>query len=130
MTVRNIDRNSWREELDSFTRQHERWIVSITTRGPQGDVAVAARDVPLRSVSFASPESEDIVIIVGDGRTRLTREVDDPAALQIDLTTNQAERALIIHGNDGTTTTIEFRSPVRPEEVDGIPALDHRLGLT
>jgi len=32
MTVRDLGRNSWREELDSFSRQHEGWIVSIITR--------------------------------------------------------------------------------------------------
>jgi hypothetical protein len=64
-----------REELDSFSRQHEGWIVSIITRSPKGDMTVAAREV---------------------------------------------------HGHDGTTTTIEFRSPMRPEEVDGLPARNHQ----
>jgi hypothetical protein len=126
MTIRDIGRDSWREELDSFSRQHEGWIVSITTRSPQGDVAVAAHDVPLQGVSSASPRSDDIAISVGDSRKHLTHEVREPASLQIDLTASRAERALIIHGNDGTTTTIEFRSPMRPEEVDGFRALDHR----
>jgi hypothetical protein len=125
MTIRNIVRAAWREELDSFSRQHEGWLVSVTTRGPRGDVAVAAHDVPLQGVSPASPQSNDIAIIVGDSRGHLTHEVREPAALQMDLTVDHAERALIIHGNDGTTTTIEFRSPMRPEEVDGLPALDH-----
>jgi hypothetical protein len=126
MTIRNIVRDSWREELDSFSRQHEGWIVSITTRSPRGDVAVAAHDVPLQGVSSASPRSDEIAINVGDSRSHLTHEVREPVALQIDLTARQAERALIIQGSDGTTTTIEFRSPLRPEEVDGAPSLDHR----
>ena len=122
MTIREIARRSWREELDTFSRQHEGWIVSITMRTASGDVAVAAHDVPLHGVSPASPSSEDIAISVGSSRTLLTHEVHEPIAVQMELTADDADRALIIHGNDGTTTTIEFRSPMRPEEVDGVPA--------
>jgi hypothetical protein len=125
MTIRHLGRDSWREELDGFSRQHEGWLVSITTRSHDGDVAVAAHDVPLQGVSTTSPRSDAIAIVVGGSRGHLTHEVHDPTTLQIDLTANDAERALIIHAKDGTTTTIEFRSPMRPEEVDGLPAFNH-----
>jgi len=121
MPVREIARDSWHATLDSFSRQHEGWIVSITTRDPGGEVAVEAHDVPLQGVSPASPLSSDISIIVGGGRSHLTHEVHNPTALELDLTADDAERALIIHANDGSATTIAFRSPMRPEEVDGIP---------
>lgn len=124
--TREIARAAWREELDSFSRQHEGWLVSITTRSPSGDVAMTAHDVPLQGVSPISFQSNDIAIIVGAARSHLTHEVPDPVALQVDLTPDEAERALIIHGSDGTTTTIAFRSPMRPEEVDGLPASDGR----
>jgi hypothetical protein len=126
MTTENIGRDSWREELDSFSRRHEGWLVSITTRGPGGNVAVEARDMPFQGVSLASPHSGDIAITVGDSRTHLTHEVRETAAVEIELTANQAERALVIHGNDGTTTTIDFRSPTLPEEVDGLPGPNHQ----
>jgi hypothetical protein len=93
-------------------------IVSITTRDPRGALAVAARDVAPRGVSPASPLTNDIAIIVGDGRSPLTHEVHDPASLELDLTFNEAERALIIHGNDGSATTIAFRWPMRPDALD------------
>jgi len=69
-----------------------------------------------------SPRSNDIAIIVGGSGGRLTHEVHDPTGLRIELTANEVERALVIQGNDGTTTTVEFRSPMRPEEVDGLAA--------
>jgi hypothetical protein len=74
--------------------------VSITTRSANGDIAVAAHDVPLQAVGGASPRSNDIAIIVGGDESHLTHEVREPAALQIDRTANEAERALIIHGHD------------------------------
>jgi len=122
LTIRDIARESWREELDSFSRQHEGLIVSIKTRNPDGHVAFEAHDVPLQGVSYASPRSNDIAIFVGDRRSQLSHEVHDPAALKMELTADRAQRALIIDGKDGTRTRVEFRSPMRPEEVDGLPA--------
>jgi len=121
MSIRDIARESWRDELDTFSRQHEGWLVSLTTKGPSGDVAVEAHDLPLEGVSVASPQSRDIAISVGDRSSHLTHEVRDAAAVRIDETAEQAERALIIAGNDGTTTRIEFRSPMRGDQVDGAP---------
>jgi len=124
MTIRHIGRESWREELDGFSRQHQGWLVSVTSKGFDDDVTVTARDVPLQGISPTSPRSDAIAIIVGASRGHLTHQVHNPVAVEMDLTADNAERALIIHDKDGTTTTVEFRSPMRPEEVDGFPALD------
>jgi Family of unknown function (DUF5335) len=125
MALRDLAPDSWPEELDSFSRQHEGWIVSITTRSADKHVAVAARDVPLLGVTPGSPQSSDIAISVGDSRQHLTHEVRNVEAVEIDLTVEHAERGLIIHGRDGSTTRVEFRSPMRPEDVDGLPTPEH-----
>jgi hypothetical protein len=125
MTVRTIAQESWYAELDSFSRQHEGWLVSVKTRGLDGRVAIEARDLPLQGVSRGAPDSSDISILVGDQRTHLSHDVRDPVSVKVELTANQAERALIIDSRDGTTTTVEFRSPMRPDEVDGLPSVDH-----
>ena len=125
MAIHEIPRERWNDELDSFSRQHEELIVSVITRTPDGRIAVHARDLPLQGVSPASARSNDIAIVVGDARSRLTHEVHDPAALKLDVTDDRAERALIIDGADGTRTTIEFRSPMPADAVDGIPTSGH-----
>src|SRR5437763_9328126 len=125
MSIRKIPRESWRDELDSFSRQHEGWIVSLTVKQPGGDRATEAHDLPLQGVSPASPHSNDIAITVGAGSKHLTHEVHNPTGLALDLTEEGAKRALLIHGRDGTTTSVEFRSPMRPEEVDGLPAFEN-----
>ena len=125
MVIRRIARDSWPAELDSFSRQHEGWLVSVTTRLPDGRLAVDARNLPLQGVSAVSRESNDIAITVGDLDHHLTHDVHDAISLRIDLTADNAERALVIDAKDGSTTSIEFRSPIRVEEVDGLPA-SHR----
>jgi hypothetical protein len=122
MPIHDIPRESWRDELDSFSRQHEGWLVSVTSTQPDGDDGVEAHDVPLQGVSPASPRLERIAIIVGRGSGHITHEVHHPTRLARDLTAEGATRSLLIEGEDGTTTRVEFRSPMRPEDVDGVPA--------
>jgi len=121
-----VPQSRWREELDSFSRRHEGWIVSIKTRSADGQVATQAHDLPLQGVSADSPRSKDVAIVVGKSDGGLMHEVHDPLAVAIELSNDRAERALIIDSRDGKTTTVEFRSPMRPEEVDGVPAADRR----
>ena len=122
MSVRPIAPDSWTAELDSFSRQHEGWLVSIKTRTSDGAVAVQVRDLPLQGVSPVSRESNDIAVTVGDAHSHLTHDVHDVVALHMELTGERAERALVIDAKDGSSTSIEFRSPMRVEEVDGLPA--------
>jgi Family of unknown function (DUF5335) len=122
MNVRPIARDCWAAELDSFSRQHEGWLVSIKTQTPDGSTAIDAHDLPLQGVSQMSPGSNDIAIAVGDADNHLTHDVHEAIALRVDLTADEAERALVIDAKDGSRTSVEFRSPTRVEEVDGLPA--------
>src|SRR4051812_44563107 len=119
MTIREIPRESWRDELDSFSRQHEGWLVSVNIEQPGGEIAIEAHDLPLQGVSPASPRSDDIAITLGSGPTHITHAVHQPTGLALDVTADGAKRALLIRAKDGTTTAVEFRSPMRPEDVDG-----------
>ena len=94
--------------------------MSIATRAADGQVAIHARDIPLQGVSLASPRTDDVEVCAGGADDMFTHEVRRATALKLDLTRDGADRALIIDASDGTTTTVEFRSPMRPEEVDGI----------
>jgi hypothetical protein len=126
MITREISHHVWREELDSFSTQHEGWIVNVKTETPDGNVTIDAFDLPLLGVSRASPSSDDIAVMVGDQQRPLTHDVHDPVALTLELTTEGADRALLIDGRDGNRTTIEFRSPKRSGDVDGRSVLGRR----
>jgi hypothetical protein len=121
--TRDLPRDTWREELDSFSRQHEGWLVSVTTRTPDGQVQVEVRDMALQGVTQTTPASTDLAVAVGDRDRRLTHQVRDVTRMKIDVTDARAERALIIESADRTETIVAFRSPMRPEDVDGLPFL-------
>jgi hypothetical protein len=121
MPTSNIEPSSWMTELDSFSRQHEGWIVTVASRTPQGAISVEARDVRLQGVTQAAPNTERVVIDVGDGEDHLLHEVD-VKRMTMDSAADRAVRSLTLEGKDGTVTTVTFRSPMRPEDVDGLPA--------
>jgi len=113
--------DQWRAELDSFSRQHEGWIVSVTIRGADGRVDIYARDVRLEGVTQAAPNRNDIVVQVGGRDGQMSHEVHDVTAVTIDVMDDRRRRALVLDSSDGATTTVAFRSPARPDEVDGLP---------
>lgn len=121
MPTSNIDRAAWRSELDSFSRQHEGWIVTVAAQTPEGAISIEARDVRLQGVSQSSPNSERVVIDVGDGEDHLLHEVE-VKRLSMDSTPDRVVRSLRLEGKDGTVTTVPFRSPMRHAAVDGLPA--------
>src|SRR6185503_5025481 len=120
--TRKIPRSDWRGELDSFSRQHEGWIVNVKVAGADGNVQTEARELPLQGVSADSPANNCVDIMIGERPRRHVTHVVNPVDVTIDVTDEGVERALCIHGADGSTTTIEFRSPMRAADVDGMPA--------
>ncbi len=122
MTMREIPRSEWREQLDTFSRQHEGWLVRVAIAEADGRVHTEVRDLPLQGVSADDPENIRVAVMTGDAPDdHVTHEVARPTGIEIERTDAGADRALRIRAEDGTTTTVEFRSPMRPEEVDGIP---------
>jgi hypothetical protein len=121
MTTREIPRDQWREQLDSFSRQHEGWIVRVEITDADGQRRTEARDLPLQGVSADSPRSDAVAITVGQSPDdHVTHEVSQPVGIAIEQTDAGAERGLRIRARDGSTTTVEFRSPMKAEDVDGV----------
>ena|SRR5438128_8995409 len=122
MQRRAIPRHQWRDELDSFSRIHEGWIVRVAVTEPGGRSLVEARDVPLQGVSADFTRTPAIAVMVGNRPdSHLTHQVTNAEAVEFEQTEAGAIAALVIRSGDGTKTAVEFRSPMRPEEVDGLP---------
>jgi hypothetical protein len=68
-----------------------------------------------------SSTASDLAVEVGDRERHLTHEVREITALKMDVTDAGADKSLIIESADRTTTMVTFRSPMRPEDVDGVP---------
>jgi len=117
--TRNIPRDEWCTELDAFSRQHEGWIVSVEVSGSDGKRQTEAHDLPLIGVSCDAPATDYVDIMVGEHPKNHVTHVVEPVDVALETTDAGAERGLCIRAADGSTTTVEFRTPMRPEDVDG-----------
>ena len=119
MEIREIPKESWASFLDSFSRQHELWRVSIEIVDPESEAhALIAAPALLRISSSGSRIS--ITLRNPENRETTTRVIEAPAHLWLEETAEGAHKALHIESAEGVRTLVSFRSAVLPETMDGI----------
>ena len=122
MPSEEIARQDWTRELDMFSREHDGWIVSVHVVDPAGREQTEVRTLPLHGVSIDDPRKTRVAITVGHGgNNHFTHEISEPVRILVERTDAGADRGLSIRAADGSTTSVEFLSPMRPDEVDGLP---------
>lgn len=105
---RSIDRNDWARFFESFTRQHDHWLVSV-----DGEAGL----LPLQGITTRD-----------DGRVsvHLGADIRHHRRIEIDarnvrvIRKHGVEEGVEIEASDGHVTRLRFRSAMPPELVDGI----------
>jgi len=121
MPCRDIPRDQWREELESFSRSHEGWMVQVMVAEPDRPPHAEALNVPLQGVIATRGPGSAVSVMVGGRRTpHLTHEVRNAVKIDIEETDTGTTSALHVRAGDGSTTTVTFRSRMPAEEVDGL----------
>lgn len=105
--VRDIEPSEWTTFLESFTMQHDHWLVRVDDE---------KETLPLEGLL-----ARDGVITVHLGSDlRHHRVITIDAARVTVLQTGGADEGLAIEARNGAITRLRFRSAVAPELVDGI----------
>jgi hypothetical protein len=123
MPSRDIPREKWVTFLDSFSRQHERWLVNMEVVTDGLGVHREVREKPLIGVSadLKTRGRNTISIIAGDrSDDHVNHIINGPTRVALEETEEGAHKGLRIEAADGETTLLLFRSPASPETVDGI----------
>jgi uncharacterized protein DUF5335 len=121
--MREIPRDEWAEYLDTFSRQHEGWLVTVEVLGEEIGAQVEAWEMALAGITAdLKGEGSDVIsIILGKGSTeRITHNIARPTHVRIEQAESGADMALQIEAADGVATLVRFRSAVLPEMVDGV----------
>ena len=115
MPLREIDRSRWSEFLRGFARQHEDWLVAVST-----DVALdtGAGLQPLSDVRLEDG-ARRVVVEVGRPDQISRFEVDRPVRVLFDETAEGAHSGLAVEGERGDLR-LRFRVAMQPELVDGV----------
>ena len=121
--TRNIPREEWPAFLDSFSRQHERWLVNveIVTDGLGAHREVREKGLIGVSADLKRNGADAISIMAGDrSDDHVNHIINRPTRVALEQTEDGADKGLRIEAEDGQTTLVLFRSPARPEAVDGV----------
>jgi hypothetical protein len=112
MQTRRIPRAEWPAFFEGFTREHFGWPTTVWILGPRIGALVEARELPLEEI-VADPLAISIHLGGMPGK-----DVEHPVAAPVSVWLETSEEdvlgALGINTADGTTTLVEFRSPVPP----------------
>jgi hypothetical protein len=116
-----IEPHDWNSFLDSFSRQHEGWLVSIKAASPGGKV-MEVENRRLRAVGIGRSNGEQRAYVeVGDAQHGIVTHIADaPTNIRFKRTTTGEHEGLDIVSADGSTTLIRFRSAMLPEMLDDI----------
>jgi hypothetical protein len=126
MPTRDIPREEWPAFLDSFSRQHERWLVNVevVTDGLGAHREVREKGLIGISADLKRNGADAISIMAGDRSddhvNHINHIINRPTRVALEQTKDGADRGLRIEAEDGQTTLLFFRSPARPETVDGV----------
>lgn len=117
---KEIPRGEWLSFLDSFSRQHEGWLVTLEVPPGQGRSGVEAENLKLEGVTPEHSEGHDrIIIALGqEPDDHLTHFVSDPIRLLFLEKSGGGEAGLRIEAADGRRTVVRLRGPARPETLN------------
>ncbi|HEX2120855.1 MAG TPA: hypothetical protein VHL59_04365 [Thermoanaerobaculia bacterium] len=105
--LREIERNDWARFFESFTLQHDRWLVTVDGDGEAMPLeGIVARDAL-------------VVVTLGGDISHHRRITIDAARVRVEQN-GGVDEGVAIESTDGHVTHLRFRSPMPPELVDGI----------
>jgi uncharacterized protein DUF5335 len=110
MRTRLIPRAEWSTFFKAFTREHFGWPATVWILGPRIGAQVEARELPLEGI-VADPLAISIHLGGMPGKD-VEHPVAGPVSVWLETSEEDGLGALGINAADGTTTLVEFRSPV------------------
>jgi hypothetical protein len=117
---REIPADEWRSFFESFSEQHENWLVHLEAF--HGERRLASEHLRLKSISVEAADADGMILIIGEGETteisHLTRK---PTRVLLKQNEAGADEGIQID-SENAAILLRFRAAVLPELVDGIVA--------
>lgn len=132
MKTKEIRKNEWPKFFDSFSRQHEGWLVTLEILGADIGAQVQEHELAFEGIvdEWDEVQGNQIVIMVGaKSDDHITHSIGRPTEVSLEQTDAGADSALAIKSADGVTALLRFRSPISPKIVDASMIHPSRLPL-
>jgi hypothetical protein len=118
MTKLKIMRAEWPAFLNSFSKQHRDWLVTVEIN-ETGNPSILGKSLPLKGIS-PDGKNKFINLMLGNDNEDFEHNISDPESIILDQTNEGAHKELQINSVNGTVTTLRFISVALPETVDGM----------
>jgi len=116
-----IPPKEWISFFNSFSRQHEDWLITITvTQGNQQKTEVREQKLEGVSCDRLTGRDEIYLSIDPDDGGHLTYSIKKPMKVVFRRNLEGAHEGIDISSSDGTLTGLRFRIAARPETLDGV----------
>jgi hypothetical protein len=123
MPTQEIPREKWTKFLDTFSRQHEGWLVTLEVLAADIGAQQEASNLPLEGITATSTDDESQSIAINVGKTsedHVTHTITEPTRIWLEQTSEGANAALEIESADDVKTLLRFRSALPADMVDGV----------
>jgi hypothetical protein len=122
-TTHEIPHAEWRSFLDHFSSMHEGWLVTVEIVEEEA-AGIEARNLALEGVvADVRRGGDEISILVGPTLdVTLAHHIHAPEHVYLKQSDEGADETLCVVSREGSKTLLTFRSPLRPDVVDGTPA--------
>ena len=121
--MQELPRNEWLTFLDSFSTEHQGWLVDLEIVSPGKGTRVEANAMPFVGITadLSRGDGETLYVMLGRApEDHLTHTVRGVSHVRLRESDEGAHEAVEIGSNTGETTRVRFRSVVLPEMVNGI----------
>lgn len=125
MQTKQIPKSEWAAFLNTFSRQHEGWLVKLEIFNPDLGAQVEQTGLALKGLADEWDDAKGNTIMIMAGNElddHVTHSISNPTEVSLEQTDDGADVALSIKSADGTTALLSFRATVLPETVDALVA--------
>jgi Family of unknown function (DUF5335) len=124
MPTRLIPRAEWFTFFEGFTRRYSGWRATVWVLNPRIGAQVEARDLPFEAIVADRLATAISIYLGGMPGKNVEHPVASPLSVWQEMSDEGAITALGINSSEGTTTLLEFRSPVPVELAHRVAAFE------
>lgn len=123
-----IPRGHWQDFCQTFSRAHQGWLIRMWVAdtaslqaGASENTDMMIRDLALHEIAAETRgDRTDLVILTRDQDSHVDHPIREIVSIMLERDTDGTEMGLLIESADAQSTLLRFRTPARPETLDGL----------
>lgn len=123
-----IPSEQWQDFCQTFSRAHRGWLIRMWVAnqatlqaGASENADIVIRDLALQEIATETRgDRTDLVLLTRDQESHVDHPIRDIVSITLERDADGTETGLLIESADARSTLLRFRTPARPETLDGL----------